>query len=101
MHAPLHGVPPSTTSRTEIEKAGAAQHLLDGRNRIKDLDVWTFFARRPDFGSSGECDRAAAATSHGRGAAVGDPRAGVFPHADRILSPGSWRRGRTTRCTAT
>ncbi len=28
---------------------GAAQHLLDGRNGIKDLDVWTFFARNPEL----------------------------------------------------
>lgn len=28
---------------------GAAWHLLDGRNGIKDLDVWTFFARNPEL----------------------------------------------------
>lgn len=26
---------------------GAALHLLDGRNGIKDFDVWTFFSARP------------------------------------------------------
>jgi hypothetical protein len=26
---------------------GAALHYLDGRNRIKDFDVWTFYAREP------------------------------------------------------
>jgi hypothetical protein len=30
---------------------GAALHLLDGRNGIKDLDVWTFFSRSPDLES--------------------------------------------------
>src|SRR5438067_4533869 len=27
---------------------GAALHYLDGRNGVKDLDVWTFFAAVPD-----------------------------------------------------
>lgn len=43
---------------------GAAQHYVDGRNGVKDLDIWTFFAEIPgepfpprwrttaDFGSS-------------------------------------------------
>ena len=28
---------------------GSALHLIDGRNGIKDFDVWTFFARRDDL----------------------------------------------------
>ena len=27
---------------------GAALHYLDGRNGVKDLDVWTFYARHPE-----------------------------------------------------
>lgn len=27
---------------------GAALHLVDGKNGIKDWDVWTFFSRHPD-----------------------------------------------------
>jgi hypothetical protein len=27
---------------------GAALHYLDGRNGVKDFDVWTFFARAPE-----------------------------------------------------
>jgi|KBSSwiStaDraftv2_1062776.scaffolds.fasta_scaffold2292433_1 hypothetical protein len=27
---------------------GAALHYLDGRNGVKDLDVWAFYARHPD-----------------------------------------------------
>ena len=27
---------------------GAAQHLVDGENGVKDFDVWTFYAARPD-----------------------------------------------------
>ena len=27
---------------------GAALHYLDGRNGIKDLDVWTFYAEHPE-----------------------------------------------------
>ena len=27
---------------------GAALHHLDGRNRVKDFDVWTFYAAHPD-----------------------------------------------------
>lgn len=30
---------------------GAALHLLDGQTGIKDLDVWTFFARNPELES--------------------------------------------------
>ena len=27
---------------------GAAQHFVDGENGVKDFDVWTFYAARPD-----------------------------------------------------
>ena len=27
---------------------GAALHYLDGRNGVKDFDVWTFYAQHPD-----------------------------------------------------
>jgi len=30
---------------------GAALHLVDGRNGVKDLDVWTFFSRSPELES--------------------------------------------------
>jgi hypothetical protein len=29
---------------------GAALHYVDGRNGVKDLDVWTFFAEEPEVG---------------------------------------------------
>lgn len=28
---------------------GAALHFLDGENDVKDFDVWTFYAARPDY----------------------------------------------------
>lgn len=27
---------------------GAARHFIDGKNGVKDFDVWTFFAAHPD-----------------------------------------------------
>ena len=30
---------------------GAAKHFIDGRNGVKDLDVWSFYAHLPSVGS--------------------------------------------------
>ncbi len=50
---------------------GAALHFLDGRNGVKDFDVWTFYAAHPD------------ATYPPRRTAYrdfGDPKIGKSPH---------------------
>lgn len=83
---------------------GAAQHYLDGRNGVKDLDVWTFFAEIPgepfpprwrtaDFGPSSLGRRAGDPDYRGRRVDLLGRSLTVPPESDPITVIRAYLRG--------